>query len=75
VLERVRDAGGAVEFIDAAHLVPDHGDHHRRAMIRFDDHTHAVGQGVLLGSQRRRNRSDARPQREKRRGTQNTLNN
>ncbi len=49
VLERVRDARGAVDLVDRADAHPDHLYRRRRAPIGLHDHRHAVGESELAG--------------------------
>ena len=48
VLEHVRDAGLAVDFVHAAGAVPDHGHDHRCAAVLLDDDAQAIRERVLV---------------------------
>ena len=47
VLEHMRHAGGAADFIHAAGAIPHHRHRHRGAVILLDDNLQAVGQRAL----------------------------
>ncbi|MNC85960.1 hypothetical protein D3C83_15850 [compost metagenome] len=56
VLEHVRDAGGAVHFVNAADAIPRHHHRHRRASVGLHDDAQTVGKLALCGIVRRQAR-------------------